>query len=114
MKRCKHLACTIVASKDRLSGLWVERRQCERCGAWLSLGPSDETDPRVAVEIRAAELAVASDGNYLAFRDIATPPEFWGWHMHMYSYDDDEIDADGEHAAGYLARAIAAHDTEES
>jgi len=29
---------------------------CTSCGHWLPLGHSDESDPRVAVEIRAAEM----------------------------------------------------------
>lgn len=33
---------------------------CKDCGAWLSLGPSDETDERVALEILAAAI-VAGD-----------------------------------------------------
>lgn len=36
----------------------VDARVCQSCGAWLPLGPANDEDERVKVEIRAAELAV--------------------------------------------------------
>ena len=34
-----------------------EQFRCLDCGAWLSLGPSNDSPPEVQIEIRAAELA---------------------------------------------------------
>lgn len=34
---------------------------CRTCGAWLSLGPANDDDPNVQIEIRAAEIAALAD-----------------------------------------------------
>lgn len=34
--------------------VWCDVNICVRCGSWLSLGPSADKDPRVAIEITAA------------------------------------------------------------
>lgn len=78
---------------------------CTRCGTWLPLGPANDGDERVKEEIRAAELAAA--GDYFAFKEVATPGEFWGYHKHLYSFEADGFITDN--AAGYLARQIATH-----
>jgi hypothetical protein len=81
-----------------LSGEWVvlmgdepgaDARLCSSCREWLPLGPSNDDDPRVAVEARAAEIAAyLGDGPLTCFD--------FGWH--------------GE--AGLLAAVIATHDSE--
>lgn len=64
----------------RFGGLWIRwneavksgikwddygARRCNQCHAWLPLGPSDETDPRVVIEIDAARRAQEwADENY--------------------------------------------------
>lgn len=77
---------------------------CRACGHWLSLGESDETDPRVAVEIFAARIA-ADDGRCGDFTA-------WnGWHAHATGEDDHSMGIPEWHA-GYLARCIATHSPE--
>lgn len=88
----------------------VEQFRCLDCGAWLSLGHSDETDEHVAIEIRAAEIAQAvADNGYYPIWPERHSDEIRGWsvaesNMHPHS---------GAWLAGYLARQIATH-TEES
>jgi hypothetical protein len=77
---------------------------CADCGEWLSLGPSDETEPSVAVEIRAVEIVASfheSDWPFTSWR--TTQDENLGWRhddscVHTHGYD-----------AGRLARAIIDH-----
>ncbi len=77
---------------------------CLDCGEWLPLG--GETDPRVALEIRAAYLAHDED-NAHEFTQI----EWCGWNQDEIAIDGstgERIDVTAKHGwhAGYLARAI--------
>ena len=81
--------------------------------AWLTLGPANDTPEAVQIEIRAAELAalVADAGNVAA--DVLTVGEGIGWDV--FGLDDDEYDhlVTLPRNAGWLARQIATHDTEQ-
>jgi hypothetical protein len=77
---------------------------CDDCGTWLPLGPSDESDERVAEEIEAARLAA-----HLQFDDFPDdePEDEWadyGWAAHA---SDCDVYEGTWH--GYLARQIATH-----
>lgn len=109
MSECRH---TQRLAHSWLNGHWIEEPYiafrdaalilCVDCRESLSLGPSNDSDPRVAIEIRAAALVEHIDD--------------WAFGM----LDDDEIrgyslaeasaqqHTDGWHA-GYLARCIAEH-----
>jgi hypothetical protein len=68
---------------------------CATCGAWLPLGPSDETP--VAIEVRALEIFDSwPDGDQ-------TDGEDAGWRAHMTGGDPD---ASPSMLAGWLAREI--------
>lgn len=91
-------------------------RVCERCGAWLSLGPARDTGPHaasVATEVRAAEIAElwhdADPAEAFDFVRRLNDEETRGWSIAETSL---QHHTDRWHA-GYLARAICHHDTEE-
>lgn len=83
------------------------------CGTWLPLGPSDETDPRVQLELRAVMLA---DDAGPPFRLNWSPDEEHGFRD--YTNEDRGGDCSCRDAhrhdertwhAGYLAAAITSH-----
>ena len=78
---------------------------CTVCGEWMSLGESDETDKRVAIEIRAAEIAAT-------LHDTRVPKlsecEEHGWETHANDDARFPVLCDrNQFQAGYLARVIA-------
>jgi hypothetical protein len=84
---------------------------CKDCGHWLSLGQASEEDPRVAVEIRAAQLAVDIADGHMPICEESNPfeqdcercgYENWGGH----------VECKPAWHAGHLARCISLHDTE--
>jgi hypothetical protein len=89
---------------------------CATCGAWLSLGPSNDSSEAVRIEIRAAELARhLADADALCdwtFGDAAlgSDEERRGWSIaesNMQHHSNQWL-------AGHLARVIATHaDTSE-
>lgn len=85
MKRCKHddRITKIVWRND--NGDLVKKR-CD-CGAWLSLGPSNDT-PEVEIEIEAARLAA-----------FYAPQDFYGAWKYVGVFSD----------AWLLAAVIATH-----
>lgn len=108
-RKCKH---EVVFARRWVSGEWIvllgdskgaDARRCSACHAWLSLGPSDETDERVAVELAAASLA-----------------QSWADNDHKPGYDRfdwcpdkrDELCSLCEQR--YLARCIVEHEDGES
>lgn len=125
--RCKHrdrygysLAQFFNREGIELKGrLWeshlVAWMKCERCGDYMKLGPSNDDDPRVAVEMRAAEIAaVLDDADALCdwtlsnetFVSFTTFEERRGWSIaesNMQTHSD-------AWQSGYLARCIAEHD----
>ncbi len=67
MRNCKHETAAFSRWRD---GAWVffatapssvqftcDRMICVACGAWLPLGPANDDDPRVKVEISGIDLA---------------------------------------------------------
>ena len=103
--RCYRLPLIVRPRSVKLdSGHWRETVECQRCGAWLPLGPSDESASAVAVEAIAARLAVDPLK--------ATAPQLVGWRG-----DDDAgpFVMDGKaYQEGYLARVIYDHDAEQA
>lgn len=118
MSECKHENVQLwwrwygrwIDFRPRLCNDEHDRLTCADCGFDLSLGPSDETDPRVAIEIRAAEIASSGVGRpswnpAVAYAarcgfDDKQPAFAWscGW---------DGLERAWE--AGYLARCIVDH-----
>jgi hypothetical protein len=104
-----------------------EQFRCLDCGAWLSLGPANDADPNVAVEVRAAELAARKfDMEYrLSSRFRTNYGEVAGWRGEESIESLQVVDENGERRtdhnvplnldspnwrAGYLARCIATRD----
>lgn len=90
----------------------VEQFRCLDCGAWLSLGESNDADPAVQVEMRAAEIAadIEQHGGCLmgpleqaGFLDRPLPLRGGG--------TIDLTNTEGARA-GWLAESIATHDTQ--
>lgn len=101
MKRCKHknvrrLTCVSVSTPYKC-------RRCVTCGAWLSLGPSDDEPAEVRVEIRAAELATAWKPIGGA-RRLLSQDESTGWMGWPYRQPIN----DAEHT-GFLVTQILNH-----
>lgn len=108
-----------------------EQFRCLDCGAWLPLGPADDDDPNVAIEIRAAEIAAHKFDmqHRLSSRFKTTHGELAGWRGEEVIAQLEVIGSDGlrrvDHdiplnldspnwRAGYLARCIAEHDVEQT
>lgn len=116
MKRCKHY----VAGRykryefDKVSGRSVVTHRCFGCSNQLPIGPSNDEPESVQVEIRAAELSLGRDT-----LNVCKGCEACGWFAHRESdtYAPGIICRSERHrrgfCAGYLAREIAMHDTEE-
>lgn len=83
---------------------------CLDCGAWLSLGYSDETP--VAVEVRAAEIAATYPTLHslrcAIERGEVDGAEYAGWIEH--AFDSAKVPEQEGEWAGYLARCIVEHD----
>ncbi len=97
---------------ERPVAITFEQFRCLDCGAWLSLGPSDESWPAaVSIEIRAAELAGGDVANYDQW-------EWSGWNGDEYYIDGGTGHGKRIHGgdprweAGYLANAIEQHEEE--
>jgi hypothetical protein len=84
----------------------VIKRQCD-CGAWCSLGPSNDAPPTVKIEIRAAEIAASGRNG----SGIDTWGEHDGWHAVSRKPPASARRFRGTpgQLAGYLARVIAMH-----
>lgn len=87
--------------------------RCVRCGDYASLGPANdggEHAASVTTEIRAAELADICTRTGLSPQWI----EYDGWQAHKFSIDfyrGEPIQNRRHWDAGWLARAIATHET---
>jgi hypothetical protein len=91
----------------------VEQFRCLDCGAWLSLGPANDT-PEVCVEIRAAELVALGDEWWNGRKYVDESRGVLCFHNGGTPGDDDDggcSEFADEEWAGYLARCIATHDT---
>lgn len=108
MRECKvsprgaHYSATI-RDFDPIGGHRREVRSCCYCNEVTPLGPSDEFDPRVASEIRAAEIAAHRLG-WLCL-DTIDKQEMIGFaHSERGAVDCEKW------SAGYLAKCIVEHD----
>lgn len=116
VKVCKHPAWWTM----RLDGgFWVKcpegeatHKECCQCHEHLTLGPSNDDDERVRVEMRAAELA----SGYTKERGVidgTSLDEDVGWLIHVseWTHHDRErgTPVNDEQQAGYLARCIWTH-----
>lgn len=85
--------------------------QNPKCGAWLSLGPSNDAPAEVQQEIRAVQLATTAPCEPGIGPDIKWAPTEWlGWRLHEDCNDDPEVAprSIGEER-GWLAREICLH-----
>lgn len=51
--KCKHVDTEAIGFYKSTANPY--REKCWDCGAWLSLGPANDDDPRVQVELRGLE-----------------------------------------------------------
>lgn len=113
--RCKHENADHLMPGDRFSMsdfdfevgkmVDVEQFRCIDCGAWLSIGPSNDTPEAVQIEIRAAEIA----------QEVSEMTEWWLYvginstedENRGYSHAKSNVGPDiNDWEAGYLARVI--------
>lgn len=87
-----------------MNAIAPDRLVCLDCGAWLPLGPSDDTG--CEVEIRAAELAI------LSVERRASAPIEWCSIQEWFGFDAADDIGEG-YLAGYLARCIVDHSATE-
>jgi hypothetical protein len=86
-------------------------KKCLRCNEWLPLGPANDAPAEVAIEVRAAEIAVSVDyGCFLRHVSCIDDCAGCGWRDRRADYTP--MFTTGDYAAGYLARCIHDHDTE--
>ncbi len=98
-RKCRHARAarsyniTLATGPDGLN-LPIEWQSCDACGERLSLGHSDETDPRVAIEIAAAWILGCN-----GFAQVAhvVPGDSENECLYRYSRDPDDMreDCDG-------------------
>lgn len=104
--KCKHSPIGVIVHIRLWDGTSCNslRSGCGSCDAWLSLGPSNDSPPEVALEIRAAELAHPDT--------IWSPEAIGGGYVHACWQPgapfSDSLD-DPEQFAGCLAGAIVEH-----
>ena len=114
MRRCLHTSLTRGILTTRYEAGTYHYRECEvkrckACGAWLGLGPANDT-PDALVELRAAEIAADEMGRMM------TGPidhEVLGYILACQAergFAFDRKCINGSQRAGYLARQIATHD----
>lgn len=111
MKRCKH---EITADKygetthDWNGDIIYEAliRECLDCGEQLPLGPSDEGDERVAIEILAALLV--NPGGFVSVAHKDHNDQEWTDEYFNFEFREDCVGCQ----ADYLACRIAYHETE--
>lgn len=101
--KCRHTGTRetgrFVVMHDGSNDRVVDTDRCLDCGAWLSLGPSDEGP--VAVEVRAAEIAAHESIAHAWLIGGVSDCERDGFEMR----GDDEPSCPAEES-GYLARCI--------
>lgn len=115
MRRCKHNhdhvvtkygECTFDMVGNIVYG--VEFHKCLDCGAWLSMGPSNDKSEAVRIEMRAAELAAGGDMICCGDVDDIGDCEECG----CVDYETGTDPMSTAQWAGYLARAIVSHEDE--
>lgn len=81
-----------------------EQFRCLDCGAYLSLGESNDASEAVQVEMRAIEVVNARAAQR---PDLVTTDEFYGWNLHECNSTSGDFSPGV--AAGYLARCLWTH-----
>jgi hypothetical protein len=108
--RCKHEnADHLMPGETFVSSSWagenytvhVEQFRCIDCGAWLSLGESDDAPDAVRVEMRAAELAAMLPDSF--------DETMMEWAGRRHFVEGHEMPTTFGSMAGWLAAAIATH-----
>lgn len=109
--RCAHdiayrtvLFVPLVTKVPNTQGGHRRHVECMKCGETLPLGPSNDADYRVEIEIKAAELATAwkDDGG---IADVSTADERTGWSGWPYRQPMNEREL-----TGFLACQIHHHE----
>lgn len=94
----------------------TEYLECLDCEGWLPMGPANDADPAVQVEIEAARLAaeVRDDADVIRTKYNTVVSDVGrGWWVHQVGLvERDEVTHRPEAQAGYLARVIHDHDTQ--
>lgn len=116
MKRCKHENADHLKAGDLWKdhptaylGVYLakcEQFRCLDCGAWLSMGESNDDSEAVQMEMRAAEIAADED-------EKMGLCEHFGWEGYLapkFSTDPADAGYANKWHAGYLARCIVTHD----
>lgn len=119
-KRCEHETVSVTRWRDGAwqavatipKGLFItfpcDRAKCVSCGATMILGPANDDDPRVVVELRAAEIASAWKGRREPFDMPLTAAEKSGCDKWPY------LDPTNDELAGFLAVQIINHHAEQA
>lgn len=87
----------------------TDARICDRCGEWLPLGPSNDDDEAVLVEMRAAEIAA-----FCCIRDAWLACKVSDCERDGFDLDGNDEPSCPAEESGYLARCIASHPEEQS
>ncbi len=84
----------------------IDTSNCMHCGAWLSLGPANDDDERVKVEIAAARLAIDGIDRWSA--------TFEAYGANLFDNEpNNSAPANVGEWAGYLAACIVAHEEDQ-
>ena len=86
----------------------MKYRTCSDCGAWLPLGPSNDSGDAVAVEMRAAEIAA-----FCCIRDSWLACKVSDCERDGFDLDGNDEPSCPAEEVGYLARCIATHTDDE-
>ncbi len=116
MRGCKHWRAPTLPQHRQVGIHSCWERRCLDCGAWLSLGPSNdggEHREAIAIEVRAAEIAAkwresAPGREWADFVLADGGAEHAGWIGH--AFDSHKMPEQNGEWAGWLARQIANHD----
>lgn len=117
--KCEHRSVAFDhLARDVGDGIDMEYRCCVRCGAWLSLGESNDEPEAVRVEMRAAKLSNVEHNEH-----EFTDSEWLGWEQDeryvmcgeiRNVHEDMSEEQYARWHAGYLARCIAEHEETQS
>lgn len=101
----KHIIVTKYDCNGLPDPLELSFNECLDCGQWQGMGPSNDADERVAVEIRAAEIAASEQLPKCGDQPFEQKCERCGW-------EDwgGHVECAPSWHAGYLARCIATHE----
>lgn len=101
--KCRHLSMTHVGPPG------VVAFRCNWCGDYVPLGKARDDDPRVAVEIRAAELA-HNEIHMMRLISTGIPGQDDEVDGYIMAIGDRHEPWNSAQLAGYLAHAITKHE----